>query len=315
MSRLAAELPLQAIGEVGKMLSRREKTLLIAGAIIACSAIWLLSVVLDVPTYPGFSASLLQQPSGFAAVTMMAVAFVASTLIGSILARSVRYDAGLWCAAIALVALSARGGPVRFVLMSAHSSRVYLQLALEIVVLGLFFELGGVVIRGLANFGMIRPEPEYDGLDPARQPLHRKFLATLTGVVVAGLIILILCQSDRKLQVTLVVWFASLVGAATAYYLVPAGPVRWFISIPLACGLIGYLATYFNDPSGWVIGEPRGFFQALARPLPLDYAGAGGAGAITGYWLGQWWQLKREVEAYQEKHGENNEPDRPPQKA
>src|SRR5207248_3434631 len=139
--------------------------------------------------------------------------------------------------------------------------------------------------RALENLGILRPEDQTDDLHPSRAPLSRKLASTATGMAIVVAIMLIFCQSDRKLQVILVVWLASLAGAAGAYYFMPAGPARWFWSIPLICGLIGYVGTYFLDGGGWIIGEPRGFFAPLARPLPLDYAGAGGAGAITGYWL------------------------------
>src|SRR5439155_20689041 len=120
-----------------------------------------------------------------------------------------------------------------------------------------------------------------------------------SGVLIAGAIMLIFCQSDRKLQVMVTVWLASLAGAAGAYYLTPASPSRWFWSIPLICGLLGYIGTYFQDSGGWVIGEPRGFFAPLARPLPIDYAGAGAAGALAGYWLSRWWHLRRMPEQQQ----------------
>jgi hypothetical protein len=176
----------------------------------------------------------------------------------------------------------------------------------EIVLLAAFFEAAGFIERRMESLGVLQKEPLFD--DPVPAPLHQKILATLTGVAIAMAIILVFCQSDRKLQVTIVVWFASLTAAATANYLLPASPARWFWAIPLLCGIIGYLGTYFLDPSGWVIGEPRGFLAPLARPLPLDYAGAGGAGAITGYWLGRWWHLKHEADSRRAEEGENNQP-------
>jgi len=295
------QLPAEFLNaDFSSMLTRRQKWMLIGAAIACCGLIWLLSTALTVPEYPGYSMSILQQPSPVAAIILMLVGFSICVVLGGVIARSVRFDAGLWCAAAAMVALSARGGPMRYVLMSASSRGIYLKLALEILLLACFFELAGMIQRSLVTLGVLRQEKAFDGVDPSTEPLQRKILATLCGLAIAALIILIFCQSDRKLQVTLVTWLASLAGASVAYHLVPAAPARWFWSIPLLCGLVGYVGTYFGDPTGWIIGEPRGFFAALARPLPLDYAGAGGVGALTGYWLGRWWQLKREVDARRE---------------
>jgi len=295
MSRLAAEVPVQLVGEVGKMLTRREKALLLAGSAVTGSGLWLLSKQLDVPVFPGFGMSILHQPSPFVATFMMLMATALATLVGSLVAGSVRYDAGLWCAAASMIVLSARGGPIRYVLMSASSKSIFLLLAAEVLFFAACFAVGGAIQTFLASIGVIKREQHYDGIEPEGEP-SRKLLAALTGTVIAASIVLLLCQSDRKLQVGLPVWFASLAGATAAYYLAPVDRVWSFLAIPILVGFIGYVATYFADPSGWVIGEPRGFLRALARPLPLDYAGAGGVGAITGYWLGRWRRSQREVD-------------------
>jgi hypothetical protein len=60
-------------------------------------------------------------------------------------------------------------------------------------------------------------------------------------------------------------------------------------------GAIGYLLQYFGQAPGWQIGEIHGTFAGLARPLPLDYAGAGVASSIVSYWISRRWQHEREV--------------------
>src|SRR6476660_5017806 len=106
MSRAAAHIPLKIVGEVGTMLTRREKTVLATGAVLCCIGLWVLSIQLNVPTYPGYSISIFQQPSAFAAIVLTLLGFALCTVLGTIVAKNVRYDAGLWCAAVALVALS-----------------------------------------------------------------------------------------------------------------------------------------------------------------------------------------------------------------
>ena len=41
-----------------------------------------------------------------------------------------------------------------------------------------------------------------------------------------------------------------------------------------------------------------GILPALARPLPLDYATAGTAGALMGYWTSRKWQHEHEAEPH-----------------
>ena len=49
--------------------------------------------------------------------------------------------------------------------------------------------------------------------------------------------------------------------------------------------LIGYLLAHWAG-ADFTIGIPQGNFAPLARVLPLDYASAGAAGALLGYWVG-----------------------------
>jgi hypothetical protein len=286
------------------MFTRREKTQLIGGAIFAAALLSWLAAGLHVPAFPGYSMSLVQQPSAAVAILVTAIGFVLCTFLSALISGRVRHDAGLWCAAMALIALSARGGPVRFVLMSASGPSVFWRLAAEILLFGAILALGALVQDILVRYRLLRTDSEMNRLE-APSSAQQGILATIIGAVIAIVIMLILCQSDRKLQVVIAVWVASFVGALAGYHLFPTKPVGWFVAIPLLCGLVGYVANYFTDPSGWVIGEPRGFLAALARPLPVDYAGAGSAGAITGYWLSGWWRLKRQSEANEPDHNSN----------
>ena len=52
------------------------------------------------------------------------------------------------------------------------------------------------------------------------------------------------------------------------------------------------------------VGDVRGYAPALARPLPLDYASAGVAGSLLGYWTGRRWQKHRELEEEEESDAE-----------
>jgi hypothetical protein len=63
---------------------------------------------------------------------------------------------------------------------------------------------------------------------------------------------------------------------------------RWYWAGPVLVGVAGYLMNAFGAEAAAAVETGRliGPFAALARPLPLDYAGAGVAGAVMGYWIG-----------------------------
>ena len=46
----------------------------------------------------------------------------------------------------------------------------------------------------------------------------------------------------------------------------------------------------------WKAGRGAGALAALGRPLPLDYASLGPAGAILGYWISRGWERAKETD-------------------
>ena len=52
-----------------------------------------------------------------------------------------------------------------------------------------------------------------------------------------------------------------------------------------------------------MIGLSRGSLLApLSRPLPLDYASVGPAGALIGYWMSRRWHRTRQLESQSPAH-------------
>ena len=96
--------------------------------------------------------------------------------------------------------------------------------------------------------------------------------------------VLLFCQSDVKRCALAGVFLAALAGTGIAeYWFKDARAVPWYWVGPLAVGAIGYLMNYFTgNPDGVQTGYLTGAFASLARPIPLDYASAGMAGAIVG---------------------------------
>jgi hypothetical protein len=94
-----------------------------------------------------------------------------------------------------------------------------------------------------------------------------------------------LCQSEAKNQALASVGIASFLGTIIAYKYAPVRPSIWFWSGPLIIGLLGYILAAMGQDANLAIGSPIGTFASLARPLPIDYASVGPAGAILAYWM------------------------------
>src|SRR5256885_12621050 len=124
---------------------------------------WWLSRAVHVPSYPGFAASLLGQPSPVVAIVFAYVGVAVAACIGALLCGGVRYDAPLFCGAVALSVLSFRGGTIRNVLLSATGRGVFLRLAVEVVLL-----FGAMLMARLIQEALIgrllRTEEHYDHL-------------------------------------------------------------------------------------------------------------------------------------------------------
>src|SRR5207253_3133553 len=115
-----------------------------------------------VPAYPSFSGSLLGQPSPLIALVAALLAVVIGVVAGSAICGSVRHDAGLFCAAVGLAALSFRAGPMRATLLSATGPAVYLWLAVELLILFGILMLARLLQRNMIRTGVLRAEEEYD---------------------------------------------------------------------------------------------------------------------------------------------------------
>jgi hypothetical protein len=269
-----------------RMLTRSQKATLAVASFLAATLTWWLSRAVHVPSYPGFAASLLGQPSPIIAVVFAFIVVAVGACTGALLCGGVRYDAPLFCAAVALSVLSFRGGTIRNVLLSATGRGVYFRLAVELILL-----FGAILMARLIQEALIgrllRTEEHYDHLAVHPASPADGLRATGLGVLIMAAVCLIVVQADDKAQVMITVGAGAMLAATFARRLVPVGPVTWFAAIPIVTGVIGYVGTYALDPTGWSLGQTRGMLAPLARPLPLDYASVGVACAVWGYWLGR----------------------------
>jgi hypothetical protein len=121
----------------------------------------------------------------------------------------------------------------------------------------------------------------------ARPEPSGKLQAIATQTIVMALGVLLLCQSDIKRCALAAVFLAALAGTGIAeYWFKDDRAVPWYWVGPLAVGAVGYLMNYFTGSADGVQnGYLTGAFASLARPVPLDYASAGMAGAIVGAWI------------------------------
>lgn len=242
---------------------------------------------LAIPQIPGFDGSLLRQPSPFLSVVAIAILLGLATIMGTLLAGAVRFEAGLCAAAVGLAVISIRSGTIRNVLFDANGdAMVYVTLMVETIILGLIM-LGiwyGLWIWGRA--GVVRAEetPRADELRASSERSTR-IGALVTHFVATALILSLICQSEAKNQAFATVGLASLCGTLLAYPSFPCRPSIWFWISPFAVGILGYALAAAGQDGSLATASPQGFFAGLARPLPLDYASMGPAGAIIGYWM------------------------------
>ena len=279
---------------------QRNRLLLTTAATLACLMFWFAGQWFHVPEHPGHEISLALQPSPTAVLLLTGVVLCAATAVGTIVAGSIRFDAGLFAGAIGLAALSSRGGPMRYVTQAADGPGIFLAMALELLVLGALLGLAWFGLWLLYRGGRLAGDALRDGLaDQPHAPAER-VIALLTQVAVTGVLVMLLARSDEKKQVLAAVAVASFCGTLVAYATSPVRPSVWFWAGPVAVGVIGYAAAYLSwnaVPSvAWKNGAGGGALAALARPLPLDYASLGTAGAIAGYWTSRQWQKAKELE-------------------
>jgi hypothetical protein len=229
------------------------------------------------PVLPGFDGSVLAQPSPIVDLFIILVALAVATLVGTIIARAVHFEAGLFAAAFGLMLLSLRCGTMQSVLFEANGSQnVYWRLILETIILGAF--LVGLWFLLCKFSGPVRIPADNSNLSSS-------FTATVAQVVATGIIMMFLCQSEAKNQCLASIGIASWIGAMVAYKYSPTHPSIWYWIGPLLVGIIGFALAALGQDTNLEIGAPTGAFAALARPLPLDYASVGVAGAILGYWM------------------------------
>ncbi|MCY2954110.1 MAG: hypothetical protein NTU53_19400 [Planctomycetota bacterium] len=274
---------------------QRARILLLSASIACFCIFWWAGAIFRIPVHPGHEASLLQQPSPVVALLVVAVVLVLCVAVGTAIAGMVRYDAGLVAGAIGLAALSARGGSVQhsifWGLAHGNSSALFLVLLVETAILAVLVGLCAWALARLYRNGIVRDRESNIAL--AIEPSISGEVATLlVQTVLTAIGMLVLARSPVKQQAIAAVAISSFVGAALTESLLPIASRALCWLPPMLVGMIGYAAVW-SDPAGYLTGNLSSSFSALAVPLPLDYASAGPAGALLGYWMGRRWARQR----------------------
>jgi hypothetical protein len=283
----------------------RSKALLALGIAVSAVCFWFVGRLFHVPRYAGFSGSLLAEPGWLVGLIVVSVTLLVAVLLATLIAGTIRFDAGLFCAAAGMVALSGRGGRMGDVLRgsaatTAGTPTVFVVLAVELVVLYAIVSIAWSVLWGLHKNGYLKADEFRDGVEDTDEPSIFKASALAMQIGVMTLVLLLLGQTDAKVQAVAAVSVSSFAGACAGYYLYPISPSPWLWIGPLFVGTAGYVLAYFGLGAGddaWRSGQLAHALAPLARPLPLDYATAGPAAAILGYWMSRKWHRQRMTEA------------------
>jgi hypothetical protein len=266
-------------------LDWRGKVYILLGTILSIGIIRFVANAIHLPPTPHSSISMLQQTLPVVALAAILITFLICTTAATIITASVREEAGLLCAAIALAALSLRGGTLREALLAQPDSKVYLQLALESFALIVMLSLAAAIVSLFRHIDWLRDDDLVDGFTGSMESPGSKADALLVALMAYLAIIFLLAQTDRKAQVLAAAGIAGVLSTLLAHYLFPVKPAGCFYLVPLLGAIVGNVILYFTHPAGHEIGQVYSRFAPLARPLPLDHASAGVAGSLVGYWL------------------------------
>jgi hypothetical protein len=276
---------------------QRARILLLAACIACVALFWWTSATLRIPMHPGYEDGLLQQPSPALAMLVVAALFVVCAAIGTALAGVIRFNAGLFAACVGLGALSARAGSSRASIFwgLAHndSPSLFLPMLADMIYLAILVTACGVILNLLYGKGLLKDRESGLSDEPGESSLPNTLSALAFQAVITAVAIYFLARTEAKQQVWAAVGIGAFAGSAIAESFLPTGRPSYAFIPPLLVGILGYILVYF-DPTGYKTADLTGSYADLARPLPLDYAAAGPAGALLGLWLARAWSREKQ---------------------
>jgi hypothetical protein len=262
-------------------------TMTLACVLCIAGTLWL-SNWLRTPGTPGAAGTILLEPNWPVALGAAWISIIGGAVVAAAIASRVNYDAGLFCACVGAIALALRYGTMRAALHNASNPSVFALMAVETLALFAAVAVAWGILRSGMSAKLLPAEVIYFEEEPD-EPLDQKLIAAAAHGVLMVLGMMLFSQSDAKMQSLAAVGLASYLATLGAHQMVPIRPSFWFLLAPAAVGLIGYL-TQWMRPGLWNIGDVGGFFAPLCRPIPLDYATVGPAGALLAYWTSHHWR-------------------------
>jgi hypothetical protein len=265
---------------------RRTQLVVAIASVICLMLFWYAGDFLHILSPRGFEASILRQSYWPLDILAIYVLLGAAVAIGTVVAGRWWFFAGLFAAAIGLMAISTRGGPMRYVLFEAATDGsprgVFLSLAIEQCLLFLPLALMWVFFSRRYAAAL----PPLETADEKKESAGSLPMTLLMQFVATGALLLLLAPTDAKKQVLVGGFVACFGGTALSETFFPdRKAAAWYWISPLLLGVLGYVMAYINT-GDFTTGSATGTFANLAHPLPLDYAGAGIAGTLLGYWTG-----------------------------
>ena len=296
--------------------SQRIRVLLLTGVVVSVATFIAAAKLFRIPAHVGFGGVILAEPSPVSSFVATSAALVVCVLVATLIAGSVRFDAGLFCAAVGMITLTLRSGTLADILRISAGTHptgrpaLFLSMAAEVLLLYAVLGLAWTVLWLLHRQDYLKADEFRDGVEDTEDPLGIKVCALAMQAGATALVMLVLVQSDAKMQVLWSLALASYLGAILSYFLYPIAPSPWLWAGPLLVGLGGYLAAHLSIDANALLwrtgqlatidaaGQPRPLWMApLVRALPLDYATVGTAAAIFGYWMSRKWHQQRLAES------------------
>lgn len=257
---------------------------------LLCYGIWYtLHTRAGLPEYPGFSAGFLGDKP-LIGTLLMTFGIPVISLLASLVTGRIRFEAGLFCCLIGLISLSVHGGDMRQALLD-DGPRVYLRFALESVILGASLIVAYLVLEKRLPTGIRLRTASTE--DPEPDTLGDRITVVIVQAVVMVCLLTILCPSSQKGQALGMAGLSGMLASLFVYQMYKVRSSFWYLCGTMLAGLLAYLYTGLFSPTGAAIGVTTGWVAGAARPLPLDYASLGVAGAIFGYWTSQVWQTNK----------------------
>lgn len=315
-------------------LSFLEKTRLVVGCAVAVLILSTVGWHAAGPSDPDMAVTfVLRETRMVPAWIILGLLTAVSAAVGTAIAGHRLPEAGLFAASVGLTGLALRGGSMQTLLgyYAANSeivrSALMRQLVLDsllwaAVLLGAWF-VSWTVWRWLWSAGLmenaasnVESSPPNSGSSAGKsavQPVEHAspwsgWPALLVTAMVAAIFIwLTIARTPvatiARGQVIASVAGGLFFGAMTARYFTGINHSHWYVLAALVVALIGYLLGYLRADMAWATNH-KYFIQLattppheLVRPLPIEYLGAGVAGALLGFWAST--KVEHAVEATQ----------------